>query len=292
MTRIAMIGLGHMGAPIARNLLKAGYETRVYNRSSVKAQALRSAGATVTETPAEAAAGAELVISSLLDDASMLELLERPDGLLAGMAPRAVHVCTTTISPDCALELGRLHAAAGQRFLAAPVIGRPPAAEAGKLIVLAAGSEDALDDARPVLEAFSSRIIEAGSDGAAAYTMKLAVNFFIVAMIELFGEAFAFTAKAEIAPEPMRDLLATMIAHPAIAEYLARVAETRFDEAGFEATTGLKDVRLMLQRAEALGAPLPYAAVVRDRLIAAVDDGMGARDWSVIAEMARRDAGL
>lgn len=292
MTRVGMIGLGHMGAPIARRLLEAGFEVQAYNRSVSKALELEKVGATVAESPAQAAIGAGVVVSSLLDDASMLELLERPDGLLSGMAANAVHVCTTTISPSCAVVLARLHNAAGQRFLAAPVIGRPPAAEAGTLIVLAAGAEGALHDAREVLESFCSRIIEAGGDPGSAYTTKLAVNFFIAAMIELFGEAFAFTAKADIAPEPIRELLATMLAHPAIAEYLSRVSETRFDEAGFEAATGLKDVRLMLQRAEELGAPLPYAEIVRDRLRTAVAEGMGTCDWSVIAEMARRQAGL
>jgi 3-hydroxyisobutyrate dehydrogenase-like beta-hydroxyacid dehydrogenase len=292
MTPVAMLGLGHMGEPIARNLIKAGFDVRAWSRTLVKAKALEDAGALAADTPADAAAGASVVVSSLLDDDSMLDLLRRRDGLLAGMEPNAVHVCTTTISPDCAIELDRLHAEAGQRFLAAPVIGRPPAARAGTLIALAAGSEDALADATPVLQAFASQIIDPGGGPAAAYTMKLAVNFFVVAMIELFAEAFAFTAKAEIAPEPMAELIGKMLGHPAIAEYLSRVSQARFDEAGFEATTGLKDVRLMLQRSEELGAPLPYAVIIRDRLLAAVDGGLGQQDWSIIGEIARREAGL
>jgi 3-hydroxyisobutyrate dehydrogenase-like beta-hydroxyacid dehydrogenase len=292
MSHVAMIGLGHMGEPIARNLLKLDEELHVYNRTASKADALVANGAVLANTPGEAAAGAQVVVSSMLDDGSMLDLLTEPDGLLAKMEPGAVHVCTTTISPGCAVEIERLHRDAGQRFVAAPVIGRPPAAAAGTLIVLVAGDEDAVADARPVIDSFSSQIIGAGADAAQAYTMKLAVNFFIVSMIELFGELFAFTEKGGIDPTSMAELIATMVEHPAIREYLARVSEQRFDDAGFEALTGLKDVTLMLQRSGELRAPLPYAGIIRDRLLTAVAEGDERMDWSVIARVARQQAGL
>jgi 3-hydroxyisobutyrate dehydrogenase-like beta-hydroxyacid dehydrogenase len=292
MPHVAMVGLGHMGEPIARNLLKLDGQLHVYNRTPAKAERLIAEGAVLAQSPGHAAEGAEIVVSSLLDDASMMSLLTEPRGLLGAMRPGAVHVCTATISPGCAVELQRLHRDAGQRFVAAPVIGRPPAAAAGTLIVLAAGSDDALADARHVIEGFSGRIIEAGSDAAQAYTMKLAVNFFIVSMIELFGELFAFTAKGGIEPEPMVDLISTMLGHAAIKEYLARVSEQRFGDAGFEAITGLKDVTLMLQRSGELRAPLPYANIIRDRLLTAVAEGQDTMDWSVIAALARRQAGL
>jgi 3-hydroxyisobutyrate dehydrogenase-like beta-hydroxyacid dehydrogenase len=292
MPHIAMVGLGHMGEPIARNLLKLDERLHIYNRTRAKAESLIAEGAVLAESPGQAAADAEIVVSSLLDDASMVSLLTGTRGLLAAMQPGAVHVCTTTISPGCAVELERLHRDAGQRFVAAPVIGRPPAAAEGALIVLAAGTEDALADARHVIEGFSRWIIEAGCDAAHAYTMKLAINFFIVSMIELFGELFAFTAKGGIEPEPMVELISTMLEHAAIREYLARVSEQRFGDAGFEAITGLKDVNLMLQRAGELRAPLPYASIVRDRLLTAVADGQNRMDWSVIAAVARRQAGL
>jgi 3-hydroxyisobutyrate dehydrogenase-like beta-hydroxyacid dehydrogenase len=292
MPHIAMVGLGHMGEPIARNLLNLDRQLHVYNRTPAKAERLVAEGAVLAQSPGHAAEGAEIVVSSLLDDASMMSLLIDPQGLLGAMQSGAVHVCTATISPGCAAELQRLHHEAGQRFVAAPVIGRPPAAAAGALIVLAAGSDDALTDARHVIEGFSGRIIEAGSDAAQAYTMKLAVNFFIVSMIELFGELFAFTAKGEIEPEPMVDLISTMLGHAAIKEYLARVSEQRFGDAGFEAITGLKDVTLMLQRSGELRAPLPYANLIRDRLLTAVAEGQDTMDWSVIAALARRQAGL
>jgi 3-hydroxyisobutyrate dehydrogenase-like beta-hydroxyacid dehydrogenase len=292
MPHVAMVGLGHMGQPIARHLLASDCELHIYNRTQAKTMSLRSEGAIVAESPAGAADGADVVVSSLLDDASMVRLLTDTNGLLEGMKPGAVHVCTTTISPNCAVQLQRLHEAAGQRFVAAPVIGRPPAAEAGALIVLAAGPADAVKDARPIIDRFSRLIIEAGTDPAHACTMKLAVNFFIISMVELFGELFAFTAKGGIEPEPMVDLMSTMLAHPAITEYLGRISEQRFGDAGFEAITGLKDVTLMLQHADELRAPLPYASIIRDRLLTAIADGKGHQDWCVIAEVARQQAGL
>jgi 3-hydroxyisobutyrate dehydrogenase-like beta-hydroxyacid dehydrogenase len=289
MTTVAMVGLGHMGAPIARNLLKAGHDVRVHNRNPAKAEPLEALGAVACATSAEAARGAAVVVSSLFDDASMLELAQAPEGLVKGMAPGAIHACTTTISPQCSETLAQLHLAAGQRFVAIPVVGRPPAAEAGTLIVLAGGEPAVIDSVEDVLMAFASQVIRAGHAPAAAATMKLAVNFLIVSMIEVLGEVFAFAEKGAIDLRAMEELTRTMLGHPAIAEYLARVAERRFDDAGFEAATGLKDVRLMLDRSRDLDVELPIAELARGRLEAALEQGWAGRDWSVIAEMARRE---
>ena len=289
MTTVAMVGLGHMGAPMARNLLKAGHDVRVYNRNPAKAEPFEALDAVACATPAEAARGAIVVVSSLFDDASMLELAQAPEGLVAGMAPGAIHACTTTISPQCSETLAQLHLAAGQRFVAAPVVGRPPAAEAGTLIVLAGGDAAVIDSVEEVLMAFASQVIRAGHAPAAAATMKLAVNFLIVSMIEVLGELFAFAEEGAIDLRAMEELTRTMLGHPAIAEYLARVAERRFDDAGFEAVTGLKDVRLMLGRSADLDVELPIAEIARGRLEAALEQGWAGRDWSVIAEMARRE---
>ena len=289
MTTVAMLGLGHMGAPIARNLLKAGHDVRVYNRTASKTDALQALGAVACATPAQAASEAEVVVSSLFDDASMLDLLQAPDGLMAGMAPGAIHACTTTISPQCSETLAQLHLDAGQRFVATPVVGRPPAADAGTLIVLAGGEPAVISSVEDVLMAFASQVIRAGHAPAAAATMKLAVNFLIVSMIEVLGEVFAFAEKGAIDLRAMEELTRTMLGHPAIAEYLARVAERRFDDAGFEAVTGLKDVRLMLGRSADLHVQLPIAEIARGRLEEALQHGWAGRDWSVIAEMARRE---
>jgi 3-hydroxyisobutyrate dehydrogenase-like beta-hydroxyacid dehydrogenase len=182
MQAVAMIGLGHMGTPIAHSLIRAGHDVRVFNRTPSKTTLLKGYGATAADSPAAAVAGLAVVVTSLLDDDSMLNMLRREDGLLASMERDSVHVCTTTISPGCAVEMGRLHRDAGQRFVAAPVIGRPPAAEAGTLIVLAAtdGDDRDLADVFDILEAISSRIIRPGGGAASAYTMKLAINFLII----------------------------------------------------------------------------------------------------------------
>jgi 3-hydroxyisobutyrate dehydrogenase-like beta-hydroxyacid dehydrogenase len=291
-TTVAMLGLGNMGLPIARHLAKAGFELVVYNRSPQKAEPLRALGARIASTPAEGVADADVVVTCLLDDASILTALEGPHGLLDAMKPGAVHVCATTISPACSARVAELHAASGHRYVAAPVVGRPPAAEAGTLLVLAAGPPDAIEDARPVLSAYSSRIVEIGDDPAMANTTKLAINFFVISSVEIFGEASAFAAKAGIAAEVMRELLSHMLRHPALDEYLERVRDARFGEAGFEATTGLKDVNLMLARASELRAPLPIAGIVRDHLLAALALGHDDSDWSIVAGISRRNAGL
>ena len=290
--RVAMVGLGHMGAPIARNLIAAGYEVSIYNRTALRAAPLAELGAVVGDTPAAAAAEASVVITSLFDDASAIETCRRSDGLVAAMKRGAVHVSTTTISPACANELQTMHGEAGQRFVAAPVIGRPPAAEAGALIALVAGAADARADAVPIIRTFASRVIEAGDEPGAACTMKLAVNFFVGAVVDLFGQVFAFADKGQVKADATRELLTTMLANPSLADYLARVAERRFTDPGFETVTGLKDMSLVLARAAELQVPLPYASVVRDHLLTAMATGRDTLDWSVMTDVSRQQAGL
>lgn len=289
---VAVVGLGKMGGAIARCLVREGFGVRVYNRTATKADDLVTAGAIPATTPAQAADGTDVVITSVFDDASLYAVCTGPDGVLAGLAPGAVHVSTTTVSPGCSEDLARLHADAGRDFLAVPVVGRPEVALAGELLSLAGGAAHALARARIVIGAYSARILHVGTAPGHASSLKLAVNFYIAATAELFGEVLAFSDASGVAHEVTMQVLRGMQGHPGVAGYLERIGARDFDTAGFAMAGGLKDLTLFADAAAAVRCPLPFASIARDRTVSAVATGLGDKDWSAFTEITRLNAGL
>ena len=178
-----------MGSGIAANIQKAGFPLTVYNRTPEKTKAFVAAGARAASNPREAAAAADVVVTNLMDDASVLDTSTGADGLLAGMRPAAIHIGTTTISPALSTRLVELHAAQDGYYIAGPLAGRPDAAAAGKLFTFVAGKPEPVERARPVINAYADRIIPMGEDPAIAMSMKLVGNFMVASLIELIGEA-------------------------------------------------------------------------------------------------------
>jgi 3-hydroxyisobutyrate dehydrogenase-like beta-hydroxyacid dehydrogenase len=289
---IAVLGLGRMGSAIAESLLRAGHTVRVWNRTTAKADPLVAAGAMRATTPAAAAAAVRIVISSMLDDASLHELVEAPDGLLAGLAGGAVHVSTATVSPACSEAIAALHAARGQAFLAAPVVGRPEVARAGELLSLVGGEAAAIERAGPGIAAYSARILITGPQPGTASSLKLALNFYIASIAELFGEVLTFAEKSGVDHETTMEALRGLQGTPGIAGYLERIGARSFDDAGFEMATGLKDLGLIADAAAAVRCPLPFAGVARDRTMSAIATGLADKDWSAFTEITRLNAGL
>ncbi|HXA77820.1 MAG TPA: NAD(P)-dependent oxidoreductase [Candidatus Acidoferrales bacterium] len=286
---ITCIGLGRMGSGIAHNIHSAGFRLTVYNRTRQKMQPFVASGAIAAQTPREAAATADIVVTNLMDDASVLSATLGEDGILAGIRPGAIHMGTTTISPAASTRLAQLHAVHGSHYVAAPVAGRPDAAAAGKLFTFVAGKADWIDRCRPVLEAFTTRIMPMGEDPAVAMSMKLAGNFFVASLLELIGETYVFAEERGVDTSFLSDMLKTMM--PFAHEYVDRISTRSFDKAGFTLDAGLKDVRLILDAAAEVHVPLPYASLVRDKCLAAQARGMGQHDWSTLTEIARLDAG-
>ena len=173
---VACVGLGRMGSGIARNILNAGFTLTVYNRTTEKMKSLVEAGAKPARTPREAAADADVVVTNLMDDASVLGAVSGVDGILAGLRPGAIHIGTTTISPSLSTRLAALHAEHGSHYVAGPVAGRPDAAAAGKLFTFVAGKSEWIERCRPVIDAYANRIIPMGEDPAIAMSMKLVGN--------------------------------------------------------------------------------------------------------------------
>jgi 3-hydroxyisobutyrate dehydrogenase-like beta-hydroxyacid dehydrogenase len=290
--KLGFIGLGKMGSGMAESLLSAGHELVVYNRTRERAEPLRQRGARVAATPKEAAHDAEAVVTMLADDAAVERVTFGYAGVLSGLAPGAVHVSCSTISVALSERLAAAHAAERQGYVAAPVFGRPEAAAAKQLWVLAAGPRGDIDWCAPVLEALGRGVVRLGESASAANVVKLAGNFLTASMSEALGEAFALTRKAGVDPDAFLDVFVSVFASPTFERYARLIAKGSYEPAGFEARLGLKDLRLALAAGDASGVPMPLASVVHDSLLAAVAQGKGELDWSVIARLAAERAGL
>ncbi|HYB37887.1 MAG TPA: NAD(P)-dependent oxidoreductase [Mycobacterium sp.] len=288
---IGFIGLGNMGRGMAANLVKAGHRITVYNRTAAKADALAQQGATPARTVADACGG-DVVVTMLADDQAVQDVTFGEHGILASLAPGATHVSSSTISVALSKRLTTAHADAGQQYIAAPVFGRPEAASAATLFVIAAGAPQVLEPLTPVFEAIAQRTFVVSEEPHAANLVKLSGNFLIASVIESLGEAIALVAKAGVDPLHYVDILtSTLFSAPAYETYGGLIAREDFEPAGFAATLGLKDLRLVLAAAEELQVPLPVASLLRDRFLTLLANGDGHLDWSAIATLAGRDAG-
>jgi 3-hydroxyisobutyrate dehydrogenase-like beta-hydroxyacid dehydrogenase len=289
---IGFIGLGNMGHGMATNLLKAGHQITVYNRSPGKAEALVQQGATAARNVAGASAG-EVVFTMLSDDEAVENVAFGENGIVASLAPGATHVSSSTISVALSERLTAAHAEAGQQYAAAPVFGRPEAASAAKLFVIAAGAPQVLEPLVPLFDAIGQRTFVVSDQPHTANLVKLSGNFLLASAIETVSEAVALVGKAGVDRQQYIDILtSTLFAAPAYQIYGGLIARQEFEPAGLAASLGLKDVRLVLAAAEGLQVPLPVASVLRDRLLTLVATGGGHLDWSALATLADRDAGL
>jgi 3-hydroxyisobutyrate dehydrogenase-like beta-hydroxyacid dehydrogenase len=288
---IGFIGLGNMGRGMAANLLRTGHRLTVYNRSPGRAEDLIGQGAIAADSVAEAA-DADVVFTMLADDPAVEDVALGAGGLVASLRPGATHVSSSTISVALSERLAAAHAAAGQRYAAAPVFGRPDAAAAAKLFVVAAGGAQVLEPLLPLFAAIGLRTFVVSEQPHTANLVKLSGNFLIASVIESVGEAVALVAKAGVDRSQYVDILtSTLFAAPAYQTYGGLIARQEFEPAGFAARLGLKDVRLVLAAAEQLQVPLPVASLLRDRLLTLVATGGGELDWSALATLADRDTG-
>ena len=289
---LAFLGLGKMGIGMARNLLRAGHNVAVYNRSREKAEALAADGARVADSPAGACREAEVVMTMLADDAALEQVVFGNDGIAAAMEPGAVHLSHSTISTVLARRLTAEHTQRKQGYLSVPVFGRPDAAEAKRLIVVAAGPDDLIERCRPVFDAIGRQTFVVGREPWQANTAKVCGNFIVISVVEAFAEAFATLRKAGVDPKIFLDIMNTLLGSAVIANYGRVIVEEKFEPAGFALRLGLKDVRLALAAAEECESPMPLASLVHDHLLAALAQGQGDLDWSSIARVLARNAGL
>jgi 3-hydroxyisobutyrate dehydrogenase-like beta-hydroxyacid dehydrogenase len=290
MMDIGFLGLGTMGAPMARNLLKAGHTVHVWNRSPAPREALLKDGAQACDTLLDVAVAPVLFSMLANDEAVRSAVLD--SGLLDALPEGAVHVNMATVSVAFAKELAALHARRGVAYIAAPVLGRSDVAEAGKLNILAGGDAAAIARVQPLLDVLGAKTWHFGDAPEQANAVKLAANFCLASAIGTMAEAGALVRGHGVAPADFLQMLTTtLFAAPAYQGYGGMIAKETYIPAGFKMTLGLKDVRLALAAGDATHVPMPIASTLRDGLLEGVANGDGDLDWSALAKVSARRAG-
>lgn len=288
--RIGFLGLGNMGGPMAANLLRGGHELRVWNRSPAGAAKLVGLGAAAVATAAEAF-DAHVAFTMLADDQALRDILI-DSGLLDRLGPPLIHVNMATVSVAFAQELAARWKPRSVAYVSAPVMGRPEAAAAAKLNILAAGPDAAIEAVQPLLALMGQKVWRLGEQAQRANVAKLAVNFMLASAVETLGEATVLAGAYGITAQQLIDLITgSIFPGPVYQGYGALIARQRYEPAGFKAELALKDVRLALAAADAVSVPLPVGSVVRDSLTDALAHQEGAMDLAVLGKVAARRAG-
>lgn len=287
-----LIGLGQMGTGIAKSLLRAGHRLKLYNRTVARAEALRGDGAVLASSIAEACREG-IVMTMLADDAAVEAIVFGEGGMAASLKRGAIHVSLSTISVALSERLAAEHARLGQEYVAAPVFGRPDAAEAARLAVVAAGKPEVVQRCKPLLEPMGPKLLVASERPAVANVIKLIGNFLLGSVIESLAEAFALGRKSGVNEELLFEFLTTaLFPAPVYKNYGEAILRGRHEPARFTASLGLKDIHLVLAAAGSQHVPMPIASVLRDRYLTAVSRGNAESDWSVLGRIAEEDAGL
>jgi 3-hydroxyisobutyrate dehydrogenase-like beta-hydroxyacid dehydrogenase len=292
--KIGFIGLGNMGINMAKNLIAAGYNLQVYNRTISKAGELDEASVTLCKNPAEAADGVQAIITMLSEDDVLKETVMGEDGILKKLPKNSVHISMSTISPGTAQQLAKHHQDAGSHYLAAPVFGRPEAAAAKKLWICTSGSQQAKELAKPMLENLGQGIIDFGEDAGGANVVKIAGNFMIMASLEIMAEAYTLAEKNGLDRLKVAEFFgSTLFNAPIFQNYGKLIASKQYEPVGFKSKLGYKDARLAFTLSQQSQTPMPVATAIHNRLLASVAKGWGERDWvEGVSRGVTEDAGL
>jgi len=289
--RIGFIGLGNMGSAMAANLVGAGHEVTVYNRSRPKVDALVAQGARPADSVAEACGG-DVVFTMLANDDAVAGVTFGDDGIVASLARGAIHVSASTISVALSERMTVAHAEAGVRFVSAPVFGRPEAAQAAKLFVVAAGEPASVEVLSPAFDAIGQRTFVVSEEPKTANLVKLSGNFLVMSVIETVGEAMALVSKGGVDKHQYLDILtSSLFSAPIYQTYGGLIANEHFEPAGLAAALGQKDAPLVLAAAEELQVPMPVASLIRDRFLALLARGGENLDWAAIGALSAWEAG-
>ena len=279
--KIGFLGTGAMGTPMALRLLAAGHELSVWNRSEGRTEPLIREGAIAAGTPAEAELGADAVITMLFDDAAHEDVLFGANGLVDALSPGALHISCSTISVALSERLTAEHAKRGQRYVAAPVFGRPNVAEEGRLWIVAAGSDADIARARPLLEPLSRGISVVGSEPRMAHALKLGGNFMIAAMIHTMTEAFVYASSQDIEPATFIEAVnSALFQSPFYAAY-GNVILHPPESPGATIALGAKDVNLLRAAAAGRGIRVSLADELAGIFAEAKESGLSNEDWPV-----------
>ena len=287
--RIGVVGLGHMGHAFAVNLIEDGYQVLVYDRDAKRMTEVAGARAAMQLAHL---ADCDVVMTSLPDDDALASVAFGPGGLVGVLAPGAVHISTSTVSPAISRRLAEEHARHRQDYVAAPVLGNPDFARERKLFVLAAGPRSALQKVQPLLERLGQRVFVIGEDAPLANLMKLAANALTATTLECMGEVLALLRKGGVDGHLAFDVLTNSLFDSRVHKtYGGKIVEGRFSP-GMAVPLATKDLRLALAEAEHEAVPMPAASLVHDRLVEMAARGWSGLDWSALGLLAAVDAGL
>ena len=291
--KVGFIGVGSMGGGMASRIHGGGHDLVIYNRTPEKTSALAAAGVRVAPSVSAACEDREIVITMVTDDAALEEVALGEGGIRDSISEGAIHIAMGTHGVAAIDKHTDAHAESNQNLVAAPVLGRPDMAASGQLVIVAAGSADAVGQCGPLFECVGKRTFQAGPIPKAATSIKLANNFVLGCAIEAMGEAFALTRKCSVRPQVLYDVLTEgLFSAPAYKVYGKIIAEEAYDHVGFTANLGLKDTGLILAAGDLTEVPLPSVHTYRDRLLGAIAHGDGEKDWAVIAREQWRASGM
>jgi 2-hydroxy-3-oxopropionate reductase len=279
--KVAFVGLGIMGKPMAKNLLKAGHELKVFDIVAANMAEITAVGATAGASASDAASGAEVTITMLPDGPDVEAAVLGPGGVLEGAMPGSIVVDMSSISPLAAQKVGRACAAKGVHFLDAPVSGGEPKAIDGSLAIMAGGSKDVFDQVSPLFQAMGSSYVLTGPVGAGNVT-KLANQIMVALNIAAMGEALVLATKAGLDPEVVFNAVKGGLAGSTVLNAKAPLAIARNFQPGFRIRLHQKDLRNALLAAESLKVPLPLTSTVQQILMALMNSGRGDLDHSAI----------
>jgi 3-hydroxyisobutyrate dehydrogenase-like beta-hydroxyacid dehydrogenase len=288
--RVGVVGLGHMGHAFAVNLVEDGFQVLAYGRDPKRAAALT--GARPAARFADLAT-CDVVLTSLPDDDALAAVALGDGGLVRVLAPGAVHISTSTVSPDISRRVAEEHGRHRQDYVAAPVLGNPDFARERKLFVLAGGARSAVEKVRPLLERLGQRLFVIGEDAASANLMKLAANALTATTLECMGEVLALLRKGGIDRHLAYNVLTNSLFDSRVHKtYGGKIVDERYTPPGFAVSLATKDLRLALAAAEKSQVPMPAASLVHDHLVELAARGWAELDWSALGLLAAVDAGL
>jgi 3-hydroxyisobutyrate dehydrogenase-like beta-hydroxyacid dehydrogenase len=291
--KIGFIGIGMMGFPMAHNLIEAGYDLAVYNRTPEKAFSLVEMGATIEKDPFNVAQPGGIVMSCVSEDDALIAVVGENGQLAERLGKNGIHVSMSTILPRTAARLARQQSTFGGYYVAAPVMGRPDVVLSKRQSYFIAGNENAKKRVEPLLEALGTKIFDFGALPESANVAKLAANFLIASAIEAMAEAFTLVSKNHGDPDKLLDAIgSTLFACPIYQNYGRQILNKKHKEPLFKLRLGQKDIRLVAETAAESKTPMRFGRVLQDRFSEAVAQGLADNDWTGIASEVEREAGL
>ncbi|MEH7119358.1 NAD(P)-dependent oxidoreductase [Neobacillus vireti] len=291
--KIGFIGLGNMGQPMVKNLIKAGYKVKVYNRTPNKASEVVAAGAEQVNRPCDVVTPDGIVVTMVSNDQALEELIFGSDGIGEKLGKNGIHLSMSTVAPDTSRKIAEFQKEKGSFYIASPVFGRPDAAAAQKLWILSSGNKEARERVKPVQESMGQRVFDLGDEPGNANVVKLGGNFMIMAAMEAMAEAFNLAEKNGMDRQTVAEVYSSTLFNCTVYNgYGAMIAKKMFEPAGFQLALGLKDCNLVLDEANSTKTPMPLGNLLHNRLLSSAAKGRGNLDWSALTKMANEEAGL